>query len=384
MTWESVPLGRLIAPAPPSRLGMGRQLPLLSMTMRDGLIDQSSKFKKRIAGEDLSGYRVVKRGQLVVGFPIDEAVLAFQWLHEAGIVSPAYGLWDVRDEGRVDRKYLERFLRSDRAISFYKAKLRGTTLRRRSLPRAVFEAMPVPVPPLPEQRRIAAILDEADALRSQASAAKALAADLMRAKGNAPVGQSIPLGCCVTISSGKSIVGSEDSDSSARVLKISAVTSGVFLEAESKPLPSGYEPPPAHLVHAGDLLVSRANTAELVGASAFVYDEPPRPVALPDKLWRLTVDQALADPAFLHFEISSAAFRAEVSRRATGSGGSMKNIGQSQFLSIPVCLPPLEWQRQFAIRGLEIRAVQLQLSARAQELDNLFASLQHSAFRGEL
>lgn len=281
---------------------------------------------------------------------------------------------------RLNPDYLRQFLRlSSPAL---KRKSRGATIL--GVTREDVLSLRIPLPPLPEQRRIAAILDEADALRSQASAAKASAADLMRAKGNAPVGQSIPLGHCVTISSGKSVVGSEDSDSSARVLKISAVTSGVFLEAESKPLPSGYEPPPAHLVHAGDLLVSRANTAELVGASAFVYDEPSRPVALPDKLWRLTVDRALADPAFLHSEISSATFRAKVSRRATGSGGSMKNIGQSQFLSIPVCLPPLEWQRQFATRASKIRTVQTRLAARAQELDALFASLQNRAFRGEL
>jgi len=73
---RSVPLGELIAKAKSARAG-GSEYPLLSMTMHGGLVDQSRKFKKRVASDDLSDYKVVKRGQLVVGFPIDEAVLDF-------------------------------------------------------------------------------------------------------------------------------------------------------------------------------------------------------------------------------------------------------------------------------------------------------------------
>ncbi|MET3164945.1 UNVERIFIED_ORG: hypothetical protein ABIB19_003376, partial [Arthrobacter sp. UYEF10] len=71
-------LGGLIRPAKTMRAG-GTEYPLLSMTMRNGLVPQGEKFKKRVAGADLSQYKVVQNGQLVVGFPIDEAVLAF-WL----------------------------------------------------------------------------------------------------------------------------------------------------------------------------------------------------------------------------------------------------------------------------------------------------------------
>ena len=135
------------------------------MTMRNGLVPQGEKFKKRVAGSDLSQYKVVQNGQLVVGFPIDEAVLAFQRSIPAGIVSPAYAVWDVIDEGAVDHLYLERFLRSPSAIAYYLAKLQGSTARRRSLPNPVFLDMDVPLPPLDEQRRIAAILNKADELR---------------------------------------------------------------------------------------------------------------------------------------------------------------------------------------------------------------------------
>lgn len=66
---RKVPLGDVIAPAISARAG-SRQLPLLSMTMHDGLVDQTTKFKKRVASEDTSSYKVIERGQLVIGFPL--------------------------------------------------------------------------------------------------------------------------------------------------------------------------------------------------------------------------------------------------------------------------------------------------------------------------
>jgi len=161
-----VQLGELIRPAKVARAG-NADFPVLSMTMHEGLVDQSARFKKRIASTDLSDYKVVTRGQLVVSFPIDEGVLDFQELYPAGLVSPAYGIWDVIDERRVDRRYLKLSLRSPRSFTYYRTKLRGSTARRRSLPADVFLALPVRLPSLPEQRRITATLDHADTLRTK-------------------------------------------------------------------------------------------------------------------------------------------------------------------------------------------------------------------------
>lgn len=173
-------LGRIISPAPVRRAG-GTDYPILSMTMRDGLVDQADKFKKRIASADTSPYKVVERNQLVVGFPIDEGVLAFQSLYDEAIVSPAYNIWNLQPEVSVNRRYLESFLRSPKALSFYKSKLRNTTARRRSLPNDMFLSLPVPVLPLAEQERIMNLLDAADELRQLRAQADRRAGNLVPA-----------------------------------------------------------------------------------------------------------------------------------------------------------------------------------------------------------
>lgn len=151
-------LGDLIKPAKVIRCD-NSNYPVLSMTMHDGIILQSSRFKKSIASTDQSNYKVVQYGQLVVGFPIDEGVLYIQKVKTAGIMSPAYNVWDV-ETALIDINYLEYCLHSPQSMQFYKANLRGTTARRRSIPTDILLELFIPLPSLDEQRRIAALLDK--------------------------------------------------------------------------------------------------------------------------------------------------------------------------------------------------------------------------------
>ena len=117
MNYKMVELGTLIKQAKTVRCGNG-DYPVLSMTMRGGLVFQDEKFKKMIASNNRSEYKVVYRNQLVISFPIDEGVLATQRIVDAGIVSPAYGIWDV-DQEKILPEFLECALRSSRSISYY-------------------------------------------------------------------------------------------------------------------------------------------------------------------------------------------------------------------------------------------------------------------------
>jgi type I restriction enzyme S subunit len=389
------PLGEIIRMAPTIRAG-DAQYPILSMTMRHGLVEQSAKFKKRIASVDTSPYRVVTRGQLVVGFPIDEAVLSFQRLYDQAIVSPAYEIWNMVDSSTVDRAYLERYLRSPLAIAYYSSKLQGTTARRRNLPKDVFLAMPVPVPSYDEQVRIGRILQQGDDLHARrqtsVSIVDELAWEIFFDMFGDPVRNDrawprLPLSRLVErIESGYSPVclGRPAEDGEWGVLKLGAITTGEYIPGENKALVDLDAVDPENEVNMGDLLFSRKNTRALVGASVLVTETPAR-LLMPDLIFRLVLkEDAAIDKCYLHRLMTYPAKRREIQVMANGSAGSMPNIPKARLMELPLELPPLSLQREFAERIRSITALKARHREQAAEFETLFVSLQHRAFRGEL
>lgn len=156
--WEYSTFGQIMTPAKVERCKSRTDLPILSITMRDGIVFQSSRFKKVIASVSTENYKIVRNGQLVIAFPIDEGLIYTQDVVEMGIMSPAYNVWNV-DYTKVERRFLVKYFHSPNAMRYYKLKLRGTTQRRRNLPKEDLLSMPIPIPPLSVQSRIVAELD---------------------------------------------------------------------------------------------------------------------------------------------------------------------------------------------------------------------------------
>src|SRR5690606_31869173 len=110
------------------------------------------------------------------------------------------------------------------------------------------------------------------------------------------------------------------------VLKVGCVNGEVYDESENKALPSDLDPVTRYEVRVGDLLVSRANTRELLGSAAIVEETQGR-ILFCDKLYRLEVGDDL-DRRFLTAFLRSPSARFQYEREATGTSGSMQNIGQ--------------------------------------------------------
>lgn len=254
----------------------------------------------------------------------------------------------------------------------------------------------IPFQTVEEQRRIAAILDQAETLRTQRRTALALLDSLTQSLfldmfGDPVVNDrgwpKVAVNDFVAgFESGKSLVADDEEDSASkyRVLKVSAVTSLEYKPEQSKALPTDYAPPQSHIVRAGDLLFSRANTSELIGATAYV-EETPDNLLLPDKLWRFVWHApSKAAPLYVMHLFRQPKFRQEIGQRASGTSGSMKNISQEKVLSIQVGNPPLPLQQTFATRIASIEALRTTHHRALTALDALFASLQQRAFSGEL
>lgn len=128
------------------------------------------------------------------------------------------------------------------------------------------------------------------------------------------------------------------------VLKVGCVNGGTFNPIENKVLPPDLEPIPSLGISSGDLLISRANTRELVGGAAVAVKDYPK-LLLCDKLYRLRLKPERASPMFLALYLGSRAARGPIELGATGASASMVNIGQSVILELDVAVPPIEEQR---------------------------------------
>jgi type I restriction enzyme S subunit len=379
-------LGRIIAPAAVRRAG-NDDYPILSMTMRDGLVNQADKFKKRIASADTSPYKVVERNQLVVGFPIDEGVLAFQNLHDEAIVSPAYNIWNLQNDASVDRKYLERFLRSPRALAFYASKLRNTTARRRSLPNDMFLSLSVPVPPLAEQERIVKLLDEVDELRRLRTQADHRTAALIPALFHEMFGDPITNSKGLPTAALGELASVERGKFTPRPRNDPSYFGGDFPFIQTGDIANsdGFVTRHSQTLNEKGKSVSKefpagAIVIAIVGATIGQTAILGIPVFATDSVVAIQPHRDRAIPEYIHHVLRF--WRPVFVAQAPETARANLNVATLKAVETPV--PPLALQKEFAARVTEIRAVQTEQAASRQRLENLFQSMLHKAFNGEL
>jgi type I restriction enzyme, S subunit len=129
------------------------------------------------------------------------------------------------------------------------------------------------------------------------------------------------------------------------VLKVGCVNGGEFRPEENKRLPAELEPLPELGIRSGDLLISRANTRDLVGSAAVARKDYPR-LMLCDKLYRLRMERERCLPAYMALYLNTAAARNQIELGATGASSSMLNIGQGTILEMQMPVPPVRAQRE--------------------------------------
>lgn len=151
------------------------------------------------------------------------------------------------------------------------------------------------------------------------------------------------------IVAGKSVqtLERQAADGELGILKVSAVTWGEFRAYENKAMPANYDPGDCPRPMDGDLLISRANTRELVGAPVMVHGNHPN-LLLSDKLLKLVPKDEVVDRRFLLRALRSTEAKSHFFKRAGGSSGSMTNITQDDIRSAPIPLPPIPEQRRLA------------------------------------
>jgi type I restriction enzyme S subunit len=276
----------------------------------------------------------------------------------------------------------------------------ATPTSRNRLKEAHFLNLEIPLPPLQEQQRIVArieelssLINEARTLRRQAvKEAEALISSTRRKEiGNQSLSDWIPLSRIVSeIENGKSPQCESRAalENEWGVLKVGAVSFGNFNPHENKAWPSA-QPYSAHYeVHPGDFLMSRANTTELVGACAIVGQTRPK-LLLSDKIFRFHFhDQSAVILQWLDHVMKSPALRDQIERAASGTSPTMKNISKEKTLNLLIPPHSISKQRQIISHlnrlQAEMNSMKHLQSDTAEEIDAMLPAILDRAFKGEL
>lgn len=138
------------------------------------------------------------------------------------------------------------------------------------------------------------------------------------------------------------------------VLKVGCVNGTYFDATENKALPAELKPDQSCAIRRGDVLVSRANTRELVGMAALVNGDFPT-LMLCDKLYRLDLRTDWVSPDYAVLALRSEASRRQIELGASGASSSMQNISQDVIRELVVAFPPIEEQHEIVLQSTRIR-----------------------------
>lgn len=158
--WEYRPIADF-AHEVSEKLGDEQPHPVLSCTKHGGLVDSLSYFNKQVFSADTSTYRVAPRNSFVYATNhIDEGSIGYQDLHDYGLVSPMYTVF--KTDATMSDGYLYRLLKTEHYRQIFASATNASVDRRGSLRWKEFKKLHVPVPPLPEQEAIGALIDITD------------------------------------------------------------------------------------------------------------------------------------------------------------------------------------------------------------------------------
>lgn len=167
------------------------------------------------------------------------------------------------------------------------------------------------------------------------------------------------------------------------VLKVSAVTSGVYRDDESKTLPPHLHPDFSLEVRPGDVLLARSNgVAELVGVAVQVQETRAR-LMLSDKVLRLNPDKSRLTLSFLGLTMRADGARNQIGQVINGSSGQ-RNISQAEIRNLVIAIPGLQEQHRITAR-LHAAQSQVQHEKKAVcQLQRIKSGLMHDLLTGKV
>ena len=291
----------------------------------------------------------------------------------------------VPDHGRIDPCYLRHML-SDALVQM-EQHLHGATMKH--VNRGEFLSTTIPLPPLDEQRRIAEILDKADALRGQRRAVlvhldiltQSIFLDMFGDPATNPKGW--PVWTIRDLLESATYGTSEKAEATGEfpVLRMNNITrTGEMDIAELKYMDLEEHQRERYLARTGDVLFNRTNSADLVGKTAIYRGA--NPMAYAGYLIRLRVNRKY-EPEYLAAFLNTV-YSKRVLRSMCKSIIGMANINATELQALRIPVPPHPVQHEFAGCITAVEKLKATHRITLVKQDDLFSTLQQRAFRGDL
>lgn len=296
------------------------------------------------------------------------------------------------NQDKVESRYLYHWLSSDKTQHYVRLCGRQTT-NISNLDRNRFLKLKLPLPPIEEQRRIAAILDKADGVRRKRKEAIALTEELLRSIFLDMFGDPVtnPKGWKIQqledfaeIQSG--IAKGKKVDASQAVLvpymRVANVQDGYVDLSEIKELRVRKTDAEKYALKKGDVLLTEGGDPDKLGRGAVWYGQI-RSCIHQNHIFCVRPDYSVAEPEYLSAIIGSEYGKRYFLRAAKQTTG-IATINKTQLKNFPALLPPIALQGKYVQTLEQIRRIRQRTEAKVNESDKLFNSLLQRAFRGEL
>ena len=349
--------------------------------------------EERPFSEVAKGYTPFRRGDVLVAkitpcFENGKMALADDLPHELGFGTTEFHVF--RPSERITGPYLFNFLRVPWLRKAGAMKMRGAAGQRR-VPADFFTSVQIPLPPLAEQKRIAGILDTAEALRTKRREALAQLDTLHQSIFLDMFGDPVtnPMGWPKVRSGELFLLPPKiGTITPARgrgylVVRVGEVGGSRIAFERCGRVEITEKDFVKFSLEQGDTVIARAigSKNQLGKASFFAgFDEA---TVIDSHVMRLRPDPIKCGGLWFYSLISSD--RGKILLQQTGGATAVQfNINAKQASSMQVALPPLDLQHQFAVIVESIERQKTNQRAHLAELGTLFASLQSRAFRGDL
>jgi type I restriction enzyme S subunit len=366
------------------------------MAAVDAVSATTSDGEPRRLGDVRKGYTAFLNGDILVAkiTPCFEnnKIAQARLSHAIGFGSTEFHVIRPRVQ-EADTRYLLHFLRQDKVRREGEMRMTGSAGQRR-VPETFLADLMIPLPDLSEQRRIAAILDQADALRAKRRQGLAQVSSMTEAIFLEMFGDTVDnsmswpadlvlgdVGAVVSgITKGRKVSGQRLRE--VPYLAVSNVKDRALDLAVVKRIDATEEEIGRYLLRRGDLVLTEGGDPDKLGRGTIWRNELEECIHQ-NHIFRVRVIDERIMPTFLSWLLSSARGKKYFLKCAKQTTG-IASINMAQLKAFPLLLPPLELQRRFEATVAGVDALRTKALAALNQTEHLCESLQYNAFRKAL